>query len=126
MSRMMTRGAKAVALLGCGLAIAVIAGVELRHQGVAQEAAKSAAGSSSQPWDAAAPGRVEARSREIKIAAPMIGRIAQVLVHANDKVAAGDLLVRLDDDEALARIAVVEAQIALHRRARNDATTPKG
>jgi HlyD family secretion protein len=123
---MMTRRGKTVALLGCGLAIAAIASSEFRHKGLAQEAAKPAASSATPAWDAAAPGRVEARSREIKIAAPMIGRIAQVLVRANDKVAAGDLLVRLDDGDVFARIAVAEAQVALHKRARNDASTPKG
>jgi HlyD family secretion protein len=123
---MMKPTGKTIALLGCVLAIAAMAGVELRHKGMAQESAKPAASSPAPAWDAAAPGRVEARSREIRITAPMISRIAQVLVNANDKVAAGDLLVRLDDDDVLARIAVADAQVSLHKRARNDASTPKG
>ncbi len=70
-------------------------------------------------------GRVEPLSREIKIAAPLPGgRIVDILVKPNDKVFAGELLARLDDDEALARVAEAEAQVALRKRARNDQSTP--
>jgi HlyD family secretion protein len=76
-------------------------------------------------WDAVTLGRVEPRSGEIKIAAPLPGgRIADVLVKPNDEVFAGELLVRLDDEEALARVAEADAQVALHKRARNDQSAP--
>lgn len=75
-------------------------------------------------WAAVAPGRVEPRSREIKIASPLPGRIVDVPVKANDDVFVGELLVRLDDEEALARVASADAQIALRKRARNDQATP--
>ncbi len=76
-------------------------------------------------WDAVTLGRVEPRSGEIKIAAPLPGgRIADVLVKANEDVFAGELLVRLDDEEAVARVAEAEAQVALHKRARNDQSAP--
>src|SRR5262249_40090675 len=71
-------------------------------------------------WAAVAPGRVEPRSREIKIAAALPSRISEGLVEANDEVFAGELLVRLDDEEALARLAAADAQVALRKRARND------
>ena len=75
----------------------------------------AARGSSVQSsWDAVTLGRVEPRSGEIKIAAPLPGgRIAEVLVKANEEVFAGELLVRLDDEEALARVAEADAQVAL-------------
>jgi len=76
-------------------------------------------------WAATAPGRVESRSQEIRIAAPVPGRIAEVLAKANDDVFAGELLVRLDDQEAIARVAAAEAQVALRKRAR-DAEKRKG
>jgi HlyD family secretion protein len=60
------------------------------------------------------------------VAAPIIGRIAEVLVRPNDRIFAGELLVRLDDSEALARLAAAEAQAALRKRVRNDASMPKG
>jgi HlyD family secretion protein len=71
-------------------------------------------------WAAVAPGRIEAASQEIRIAAPMVGRIAEVFVKPNDKVFAGELLVQLDDEELLARLAVAEAQVAMRKRARDD------
>jgi HlyD family secretion protein len=76
-------------------------------------------------WEAVTLGRVEPRSGETKIAAPLPGgRIADVLVKANEEVFAGELLVRLDDDEAIARVAEADAQVALHKRARNDQSAP--
>jgi HlyD family secretion protein len=75
-------------------------------------------------WAAVAPGRVEPRSREIKIGTPLPARVIDVPVKANDEVLAGELLVRLDDEEALARVAAADAQVALRKRARNDQATP--
>ena len=71
-------------------------------------------------WDAIAPGRIEPRTQEVKVVASVAGRIAEVRVRPNDKVAAGDLLVRLDDDEARARVAAAEAQVAARQRIRDD------
>jgi HlyD family secretion protein len=91
--------------------------------GAAAQASASAAPAASAAWAAVAPGRVEPLSREIKIAAPLPGRVAEVLVKANDEVFAGELLLRLDDEEALARLAAADAQVALRKRARNDQST---
>jgi HlyD family secretion protein len=71
-------------------------------------------------WQAVAPGRVEPTSGEIKLAAPLMGVVGEVLVQANDRVFAGEPLLRLFDNEALARLATAEAQVALRKRARND------
>jgi HlyD family secretion protein len=76
--------------------------------------------SDSRRWQAVAPGRVEPRSGEIRMAASAVGRIGEVLVKVNDKVFAGEPLIRLVDEEIRARLPVVEAQIALRTRARND------
>jgi HlyD family secretion protein len=75
-------------------------------------------------WETAAPGRVESSSREIRISSAVLAPIAEVLVGVNDTVAAGDLLVRLDDREALARLALAEAQVEDSRRARDDTAQP--
>lgn len=103
-----------IGLVAGGLALA-----QLVHFSRAQAPARSDTASQKQ-WAAVAPGRVESASREIRVTAPMIGRIAEVLVKPNDKVFAGELLVRLDDDELLARLAVAEAQVAMRKRARDD------
>jgi HlyD family secretion protein len=67
-----------------------------------------------------APGEVEPISGEIKIGSSVVGRIAEVTVKVNDRVFAGELLVRLEDDDLKARVAVAEAQAALQKRVRND------
>ena len=51
-------------------------------------------------WAASAAGRVEPRGGEIKIGAQTAGRIADIAVKINDVVETGDLLIRLDDEEA--------------------------
>jgi HlyD family secretion protein len=71
-------------------------------------------------WQVIAPGEVEPVSGEIKIGSSVVGRIAEVTVKVNDRVFAGELLVRLEDDDLKARVEVAEAQAALQKRARND------
>jgi HlyD family secretion protein len=89
---------------------------------VAQEGARAARveGSEEKRWQAVAPGRVESISGEIKVGASMIAPIAEVLVAAGDKVLAGELLVRLNDKEAQARVANAQAQVAMRKRIRDD------
>jgi multidrug resistance efflux pump len=83
---------------------ALLGAIALTNPGFTFSAAELPATTSGAPaqssWDAVALGRVDPRSREIKLAASAPGRIAGVLVKANDKVFAGELLVRLDDEEA--------------------------
>jgi HlyD family secretion protein len=71
-------------------------------------------------WQAVAPGRVEPASGEIRIVPQVVGIVDELLVKTNDRVFAGEALVRLRDQEARARLAIAEVQIALRRRARND------
>src|SRR5437660_9597288 len=75
-------------------------------------------------WQTVAPGRVEPSSGAIKIAAPVMDVIAQVLVKVNDEVFAGEPLIRLTDNEARARLAAAEAQVAFRLRARNEESAP--
>src|SRR5436305_5442891 len=76
-------------------------------------------------WQAVAPGVVEPRSGEIKISASVVGRISEVLVKINDKVLADEPLVRLDDEDAQARVASAQAQVAMRERARNEKAAGK-
>ncbi|MGE0765480.1 MAG: HlyD family secretion protein [Hyphomicrobiaceae bacterium] len=73
-------------------------------------------------WAATADGRVEPKSGEIKLSALTAGRIANVLVSLNDKVQAGDLLVRIDDTDALARVAGADAEAGVRKRERDGET----
>jgi len=124
---MLTRNRK-ILLLGAIALLAVVSTLSVFAQEIGADGVHPAPSDSAvhDSWEAVTLGRVEPRSGEIKIAAPVPGRIADVLVKANEDVFAGELLVRLDDDEALARVAEADAQVALHKRARNDQATPAG
>ncbi len=73
-------------------------------------------------WAASAPGRIEPRGGEIRIGALVSGRIAEVIVQMNDRVVAGDLLVRIDDDEAQAKLAAAESEAGVRKRERDAET----
>ena len=77
-------------------------------------------------WLAVAPGRVEPVSGLIRIAAPVVGVVDEVLSKANDKVFAGQPLVRLRDQEARAQLASVTAQVAMRKRIRNKELASSG
>ncbi len=70
-------------------------------------------------WVAAAPGRIEPKTGLVRIGAQLLGRIAEVNVKLNDKVEDGELLIRLDDDEARARLQAAETEAASRKRERD-------
>ncbi|CAN0069404.1 unnamed protein product, partial [Phaeothamnion confervicola] len=70
-------------------------------------------------WIAAAPGRVEPRNGEIRIGTPILGRVIEVLAGVGASVEDGELLVRLDDDEARARMAAAESEAGARRQERD-------
>jgi len=76
-------------------------------------------------WSASASGRVEPRGGEVRIGAQMPGKVVQLLVRMNDSVKAGDLLVRLADDEPAARVAAATAETAARRRERDNEQVAK-
>lgn len=77
-------------------------------------------------WIAAAPGRVEPKGGEVRVGAGMLGRIVEIHARLNEHVEEGELLVRLDDDEARARLAGAEANAGGRRKERDDATATSG
>src|SRR5215472_18333008 len=77
-------------------------------------------------WAASAAGRVEPMGGEIRIAAPVPGRVAEVLVALNDKVVAGDPLVRLDDEELIGRVNASLAEAAVRKRERDNGEMSTG
>lgn len=70
-------------------------------------------------WAASAPGRVEPSGGEVRIGAQAGGRISEVLVVLNDKVDAGEMLVRLDDGDLIARVHAATAELAIRRKDRD-------
>lgn len=77
-------------------------------------------------WLAVAPGRVEPVSGLIRMTAPVPGVIDEVLAKANDKVFAGEALIRLRDQEARAQLASQTAQVAMRKRIRNKESASSG
>lgn len=69
-------------------------------------------------------GIIEAKSQNISIGTPLGGIVQNVAVKVGDKVAAGQILFKLDDREALAELAVRKADIAKAKAAvgENEAT----
>ena len=63
---------------------------------------------------------------EVRIGAQVPGRVAEVLVALNDKVAAGDLLVRLDDEELIGRANAALAEATVRKRERDNAESSAG
>jgi HlyD family secretion protein len=74
-------------------------------------------------WAASATGRVEPKSGEVRVTAEVPGRIVDLAAGLNDRVKTGDLLVRLDDDDALTKVtgANAEAQVRVRERNEEDA-----
>lgn len=74
-------------------------------------------------WAASATGRVEPKSGEVRVTAEVGGRIVDIPVNLNDQVKSGDLLVRLDDDDAITKVvgANAEAQVRVRERNEEDA-----
>jgi len=121
MSAWKGRSAAGVGAVAVALALAMLAARTGEQEGV--RAARPEA-SDDKRWQTVAPGRVEPASGTIKVAAPVMGVIAQVIVKVNDKVFAGEPLVRLVDAEARARLAAAEAQVAFRLQARNEESAP--
>lgn len=115
-----------LALIGA-LGLAGLAGYALSNflgQGQPQTAASTAP--AEVPWVAAAPGRVESKSGNIRVGAAMIGRVSRVRVAMNDKVEADEVLVQLEDDEPRARLAAAEAEASARVRERDAQAATNG
>ena len=68
------------------------------------------------PRGLAAPGTIEAASRNIRVAAPEPGLIAKVLVQVNDLVKFGDPLFQLDPRPTESELTKAEAGVEISRR----------
>lgn len=71
-------------------------------------------------WAASATGRIEPKDGELRLATPVGGRIVDVLVKANQRVSKGALLVRLDDEDALLKVAAANSETDVRKRERDE------
>jgi HlyD family secretion protein len=87
----------------------------------ASAAAEAADAAETRPlWAASATGRVEPKDGEVRITAEAPGQIVEVLARTNDRVVAGDLLVRLDDTELSSKLVAAEAEALVRVRERDE------
>ena len=120
---MITSRKKAILWTILGVSLAGIA-VAAAAQGIGTPQAATAR-TDDQNWLAVAPGLIEPKSGQIKILSAAIGPISKILVRANDKVLAGQLLVSLDDQDARAQVESSRDQVQMHKRQRNDQAAGK-
>ncbi len=71
-------------------------------------------------WAASATGRVEPKDGQIAISTQVAGRVADVAVKSNDAVQAGDLLVRLDDEDLTTRVQAAAIEVQVRERERDE------
>lgn len=89
--------------------------------------AKAATDSAARPqWAASATGRIEPKDGEIRLDSQLPGRIVEVLAKVNDKVKAGDLLARVDDEEWFSKYTAAEAEVLVREREREEEPAAKG
>lgn len=107
--------------------IAIAAGVgagswstQTTEQSLLATSAHAQTTSTAHQWAASATGRVEPKFGEVRVASQTAGKIVEVLADTNDKVEAGDLLVRLDDAEIYAKLAAAAAEVGVRMREREE------
>jgi len=120
---MSKRKAAMLIVLGLILVVAAIVVIAVDIDKETSATAEISTPTHDKGWLAVAPGRVEPRSGLVRIAAPVVGIVAKVLVKPNDTVFVGEPLIQLRDDELQARLTAAEAQVAVRMRGRNERST---
>jgi HlyD family secretion protein len=110
--------AAAIALVG-GFGINALTQTQALFSSVAGSARADTAVPAPQ-WAASATARVEPKDGEVRIASEVGGRIAEVLAKTNDEAKAGDLLIRLDDEDYYNKIYAASAEASVRERERAD------
>lgn len=77
-------------------------------------------------WIAAAPGRVEPRSGQLRVGSAIPGRVMDVVARMKDRVSEGEVLIRLDDKEARARLEAAQVEAAARKRERDSQPATAG
>jgi HlyD family secretion protein len=103
-----------------------IESVKSSSDGVKADSSAKPKAAAKSGWATSAAGRVEPIGGEVRIGAQLPGRVAEVLVALNDKVVAGDLLARLDDEELIGRANAAFAEATVRKRERDSAESSTG
>jgi len=107
--------------IGIMLFLAVLAGLFVSEKlGISFDSSREKDDTPTVEWVASAPGRVEPRGGEVKIGTAIVGRVAEVYVDLNDEVDEDQLLFKIDDAEARARLAAAETEADVREKMRDD------
>jgi HlyD family secretion protein len=90
--------------------------------GAPATAPATAPGTARTQWVASAPGRLEPKGGELRIGAQSTGKLVEMYARINDKVMAGDLLARIDDEDLQARLVAADAEVSVRKRERDGET----
>lgn len=103
------------------IALAIMAGaVSLMPSAPAAQGSADQTGQSRQQWAASATGRVEPKNGIVVVSTPSPGRVVDVAVSANDEVKAGDLLIRLEEEDLLTRVTAAATEVQVRERERDE------
>jgi HlyD family secretion protein len=120
-------GLGALCLAGFALAVILTGNYPLQIKVTTSGGDSSYAASAvQQQWMASAPGRIEPRSGLVRIGTSLPGKVEAVAVVMNDKVSEGEVLIRVEDKEARARLAAAEAKAATTKKDRDAVAIPAG
>jgi HlyD family secretion protein len=120
-------GLGSLCLAGFAVAVLVTGNYPLQIRiGSAASDAPAISAAAAQVWTASAPGRIEPRSGLIRIGTSLAGKVEAVNVQMNDKVSEGEVLIRIEDKEARARLTAAEAKAATTKKDRDAVAIPAG
>jgi len=85
-----------------------------------------AASATRSQWAASATGRVEPKDGEVRVTTQTAGEIVAVHVKTNDKIAAGDVMVQIDDTDLVDKLAAARAEAQVRVRERDEEPAAKG
>lgn len=107
------------AIIGYGVSSTSFSATGPHYQG-SQAFAQTNPAAPKPQWATSATGRVEPIDGEVRISSQVGGKIDEIFVATNDKVKAGDLLVKLDDDEIYVKLLAAKAEVGVRERERNE------
>ena len=119
-------GLSSLCLAGFAVAVIVTGSFPLQIRVSTGSDTATSASAATQQWVASAPGRVEPRSGLIRIGTSLAGKVEVVSVNMNDKVAEGEVLIRIEDKEARARRSAAAAKAATSKKDRDAVAIPAG
>ena len=120
---------KIIATVGAlgSVALSAFAGYSLAVKPSAAAPVEMDGAAGRQPsWMAGGIGRVEPKFGETRVSSALAGRIVEIPVRVNDRAEEGEVLLRLDDEEARFRLMAAETEASARKRERDSQAVTAG